>query len=50
MSSANAGIAPQPFQETAMTFARPSFIVEFLDWAENFRAYRARRCARRAAL
>jgi len=33
-----------------MTFARPSFIAEFLDWAENFRAYRARRCARRAAL
>lgn len=33
-----------------MSLPCPRFVVEFLDWAENFRAYRARRCARRAAL
>lgn len=32
-----------------MTLSRPRFVAEFLDWAENFRAYRARRCARKAA-
>lgn len=32
------------------TLAPRSLIAEFLDWAENFRAYRARKAARRAAL
>jgi hypothetical protein len=26
-----------------------SFVAEFLDWSQNFRAYRARKVARKAA-
>lgn len=34
----------------AHLIARPpfAFVAEFLDWAENFRAYRARKAARNA--